>query len=103
MPSYSPPRRSISGFRIGASRTKIAATFAPHRGSEVLRQVEDLLTALAAAEELEQRVELAAQPGDLLIALCQQCSDAVGDAVDEFLFGKWVDVGLRGRRSSVVR
>ena len=68
---------------------------------EILRQVEDHLTALAAAKELEHRVELAARLGDLLIALCQQCSDAVGDAVDEFLFGKWGGVGLRGRRAGV--
>src|SRR5262245_57527145 len=55
---------------------------------EILGQIDDV-AALARAEDLQHCVELAAQLGDLLIALCQQCSDAVGDAVDEFLFGKW--------------
>src|SRR6516164_7210709 len=78
----------------------------PHLGSrrvappEILGQIDDV-AALASAEDLQHCVELGAQLGDLLIALCQQCSDAVGDAVDEFLFGKWGGVGLRGRRASV--
>src|SRR5262249_25630040 len=67
---------------------------------EILGQIDDV-AALASAEDLQHCVELAAQLGDLLIALCQQCSDAVGDAVDEFLFGKWSGVGLRGRRAGV--
>src|SRR5207245_1213470 len=68
---------------------------------EILGQIDDDVVALASAEDLQHCVELTAQLGDLLIALCQQCSDAVGDAVDEFLFGKWGGVGLRGRRASV--
>src|SRR5262249_10782210 len=67
---------------------------------EILGQVDDV-AALASAEDLQHCVELGAQLGDLLIALCQQCSDAVVDAVDEFLFGKWCGVGLRGRRAGV--
>src|SRR5262249_61052004 len=66
---------------------------------EILGQVDDV-AALASAEDLQHCVELGAQLGDLLVALCQQCSDAVGDTVDEFLFGKWCGVGLRGRRAS---
>ena len=43
---------------------------------EILGQVDDV-AALASAEDLQHCVELGAQLGDLLIALCQQCSDAV--------------------------
>src|SRR5215813_11232047 len=68
---------------------------------EILGQVDEV-AALASAEDLQHCVELSAQLGDLLIALCQQCSDAVGNAVDEFLFGKWgaSGSGAGGRASS---